>query len=112
MDLVQHFLLLTYQDLSLHECADLWDRRSDLFAAGWLGLPKSDSDLWNELAPEFTTDSKKDTERDPFETIVRPVMKYLADHHHPHVTIVITSTNAQLVEGIKSTGEIMDYIKD
>jgi hypothetical protein len=47
-----------------------------------------------------------------FEEIARQLMKYLADNYHPHVTALITSTNSQLLEGLKSTGEILDYIKD
>jgi hypothetical protein len=60
------------------------------------------------------TDSreKNDLEREEFEAVVRPVMKYLADNYNPHVIMLINSTNAQLLEGLRSTGEIMDYIKD
>ena len=47
-----------------------------------------------------------------FEKLMRPVMKYLCENHHPHVTIIVTGTNAELLEGIKSTGEITDYIVD
>lgn len=47
-----------------------------------------------------------------FEELMRPVIKYLAENHHPHTSIIVTSTNAELVEGVRSTGKIMDYIKD
>lgn len=47
-----------------------------------------------------------------FEEISRVMIKYLADNHHPHHTVIITSTNAELLEGQKSTGEILDYIVD
>jgi hypothetical protein len=47
-----------------------------------------------------------------FEELSRAMMRYLNDNHHPHVTVIITPTNAQLMEGIQSTGEIMDYVKD
>ena len=47
-----------------------------------------------------------------FEEIVRPVIKWLNDNYHPHVTVIITPTGAELVEGVQSTGPIMDYVKD
>lgn len=51
-------------------------------------------------------------EFDEFLEVVHPVMEYLAKNHHPHTTAIITSTNGQLMEGLKGTGEIMDYIED
>ena len=47
-----------------------------------------------------------------FEELVRPIIKYLCENHHPHVTVIITPTNAELLEGICSTGSINDYILD
>lgn len=37
-----------------------------------------------------------------FERAVKPVMKYLAENHHPHTKIIIDSNIAELVEGIKT----------
>lgn len=34
-----------------------------------------------------------------FEALVKPLIKYLNENHHPHVTIVITPTGAELLEG-------------
>jgi len=36
-----------------------------------------------------------------FEDAVKPVIKWLNDNGHPHMTILITPTGAELVEGIK-----------
>jgi len=47
-----------------------------------------------------------------FEELARPMMKYLCEEFHPHVTVIITPTNAQLLEGLKFTGEIDDYVRD
>lgn len=47
-----------------------------------------------------------------FESSVRPLLKYLNDHHHPHCSVIVTPTNAEIVEGIQTTGPIMDYVKD
>lgn len=46
-----------------------------------------------------------------FETMVRPLIRYLARNFHPHTTIIITSTGAELVEGIKALNTD-EYIKD
>lgn len=33
-----------------------------------------------------------------FETVVRPLIKYMAENHHPHTKIIVESTGAELVE--------------
>jgi len=53
-----------------------------------------------------------DEQRKEFEEKVRPVIEWLNDNCHPHVTVLIDCTNAQLMEGLCSTGEIFDYLKD
>ena len=35
-----------------------------------------------------------------FEEIIKPVIKYMAENHHPHTTLIIDATHAELVEGI------------
>ena len=47
-----------------------------------------------------------------FEEIARIMMKYLCENHDPHVSVIITSTHAELLEGLKSTDDIFDYMKD
>ena len=39
---------------------------------------------------------------DTFEARVKPVMKYLAENHHPHTKIMIDSNTAELLEGQKT----------
>lgn len=34
-----------------------------------------------------------------FELLARPLIKYLAENHHPHVAILIDNTHAELLEG-------------
>jgi len=53
-----------------------------------------------------------DQQRSEFDTICRPLLKFLCDNCHPHVSVIITPTNAELLEGVCSTGEIMDYVHD
>jgi len=36
-----------------------------------------------------------------FDDVVRPVIKWLAENAHPHHSVVITSTTAELLEGQK-----------
>lgn len=45
-------------------------------------------------------DSQIDKER--FAAAVEPLMEYLAKHYHPHVTVIVTSATAELLEGIKT----------
>jgi hypothetical protein len=52
------------------------------------------------------------TKTDSFENVVRPVLRYLCENHHPHVTVIITPTTAELVEGIKTIGQVLDYVQD
>ena len=51
-------------------------------------------------------------QRKEFEEIARPMLKFLNDNCHPHVTVEITATTAQLFEGVCSIGEVMDYVHD
>jgi len=47
-----------------------------------------------------------------FEEVARQLMKHMAEKYHPHHSAIVTSTNAELLEGEKSTGETMDYVPD
>ena len=49
---------------------------------------------------------------DAFTELCKPLMKYLAENHHPHTKIILESNFAELVEGIKTTGKIDDFIVD
>lgn len=49
---------------------------------------------------------------DAFREAALPLIKYLCENHHPHVAVIVSTTDAQLFEGIKSTGQIIDYLKD
>ena len=47
-----------------------------------------------------------------FEELARPMIKYLCENYHPHVSVIITPTTAELLEGLKSVGVVDDYIRD
>lgn len=43
----------------------------------------------------------KNKQSDEFREKVKPLIKYLNDNHHPHTSIIITPTSAQLLEGLQ-----------
>lgn len=47
-----------------------------------------------------------------FNLSARPLIKFLAENNHPHTMAIVTSTGAELFEGMKATGEILDYLID
>ena len=47
-----------------------------------------------------------------FEELARPLIKYLCENYHPHVTVIITTTTAELLVGLKTIGSIDDYLRD
>lgn len=51
-------------------------------------------------------------QRAEFEALSRPLIKWLCENCHPHHTIIITSTDAELLEGSCSTGQILEYLRD
>jgi hypothetical protein len=50
-------------------------------------------------------------EEKTFEEVVQPVMEWLAKNHHPHVSVIIDSTHAELVEGIECV-KTDEFIQD
>lgn len=47
-----------------------------------------------------------------FEAAARPLIKWLCENVHPHHSVIVTPTNAELLEGSCSTGEVLDYLRD
>ena len=41
-----------------------------------------------------------------------PLIKYLNDNHHPHVTAIVEPTSVELLEGKMSVRGITEYLKD
>lgn len=39
-------------------------------------------------------------EQEKLEEAMKPLMKYLAENHHPHVTAIVTANKAEILEGI------------
>lgn len=65
-----------------------------------------------DLIKKVTDEVYKDRPIEPLRAAADPLIKYLAENHHPHVTAIVTGIGAEILEGIKSTGQVMDYIKD
>jgi len=59
--------------------------------------------------PEVDRD-KIEREHSELRNAVDPAIKYLNDSFHPHATIIVTPTGAEVVEGCLSTGQVLDYI--
>lgn len=49
--------------------------------------------------------------QEKFEEAARPLIKYLAENHHPHTTCIVTNTDAEILEGIKCI-KTDEYLKD
>lgn len=49
---------------------------------------------------------------DEFKEAALPLIKYLCENHHPHVTAIITGTSIELVEGMMSNPNIFDFVVD
>jgi hypothetical protein len=49
-----------------------------------------------------------------FEEVARVMMKHLGqgEKYHPHITVITTNSTCELVEGLRSVGQIMDYVPD
>jgi len=51
-------------------------------------------------------------QRESFIHAARPLIEWLNQNCHPRHTVVVTPTNAELLEGQISTGQILDYVRD
>ena len=57
--------------------------------------------LTNKIMENLKTSQNLEEQQEKFEQVVRPLMKYLAENHHPHTSIYVTSRTAELLEGQK-----------
>jgi len=51
-------------------------------------------------------------QQESFKQAALPLIKWLNENVHPHHSVIVTPTNAELLEGACSTGRILDYVKD
>lgn len=75
----------------------------------------STNEYWYKCAIHDAISIIKEIEKNAeYEEVVRVVMKHLGNPelYHPHYTIIITNATAELVEGKRSIGHILDYVPD
>ncbi len=55
----------------------------------------------------------REKQRKDFEKVVKPLIEYInnPDYHHPHTTILVTPTGAEILEGTMSM-KTMEFVKD
>ncbi len=46
-----------------------------------------------------------------FEDVTRPIIEWMNNNCHPHVTVIICTTRAELLEGVGGF-TTLDYLKD
>ena len=51
-------------------------------------------------------------ELDVLQKAAEPLLKYLNDNHHPHMSVIVTPTSVELLEGKMTIPKIYDFIKD
>ena len=51
-------------------------------------------------------------QREEFDYISRLMIAWLCNNCHTHVSVIVTPTNAELLEGVCSTGQVLDYVRD
>ena len=55
---LQTVMRLNGYEADLRSAAGIWEEISDTFAAGWMGLPKDDEDLWEAIRVQVEAQSK------------------------------------------------------
>lgn len=42
----------------------------------------------------------------------KPLIKYLCENYHPHVTAIVTPTSIEVMEGVQAASNITEFIVD
>lgn len=50
-------------------------------------------------------------QKDEFEKLTKQVMKFLCDNFHPHVSVIVDPTHAEILEGQAAT-VTHEFVKD
>ncbi len=67
--------------------------------------------LLASLCSPPTPKNRKERQREQFETLARPLIKWLNDNYHPHAKIIIDPTSAEVVSG-EQVFHTEEYILD
>lgn len=66
-----------------------------------------DADFINEISKEI-----EDKLLENLEIAATPLIKYLCNTYHPHVSAIVTPTSIEVLEGLESIPKIYDHVKD
>lgn len=47
-----------------------------------------------------------------FTEAAKPLIRWMNENYHPHVSAIVTPTGAELVEGLLCTGRLQEFLKD
>ena len=42
----------------------------------------------------------------------KPLIKYLCENYHPHITAIVTPTSIEVMEGVQAASNITEFIVD
>jgi hypothetical protein len=78
-------------------------------------IQESADEQYNEFAKKqliFIIDKIKEIEENAeFEEVALLLIKHI-NKYHPHHTIIVDATHAELLEGEKTTGIVLNYVRD
>ncbi len=57
-------------------------------------------------------ETKAKKTREDLKKASEPLMKFINDNFHPYVTVIVTPTSVELLEGILAETKIYDYLND
>lgn len=64
------------------------------------------------MTEQQTLEEKAKIVREEFKQAALPLIKYMAESHHPHMKAIVHCTGAEMLEGIVNSGEVMDFIQN
>ena len=59
-----------------------------------------------------TYEMSDNDKQESFKEAALPLIKWLCENVHPHNSVIVTCTNAELLESKISTGEVLEFLKD
>jgi len=95
----------------LHEFFNSRSDASPLEASAQEQLEKDFAEWYDKSGDTQEGDHAEYARPSGFEEAARPLIKWMAENHHPHTSVTLDSTSAQLWEGLESI-QVRDYIQD
>lgn len=62
----------------------------------------------NEIKPQ---DDSVDVQKQTFEQVAQPLIRWMAENVHPHHIVIVTNTSAELLEGLRRVSDAR-YLQD